>query len=308
MLVSILLILFGMLALYIGAEALVHGACRLTISLGVSPMIVGLTVVSLGTSLPEGVSSLFAQILGGKGDIALGNVIGSNLANIGLVAGIAALIRPIKVERSIVVQEGLLMVGVTALLLLFMAIGTLATAAGAFFLFLLLCFIVWQVAKAKNGKTEEKTPPRKEELLHDIFYLSGGLVGLLLGGYLLIEGAVAIATELGVSERVIGLTVVALGTSLPELATSVVAAWRGKEELSIGNVVGSNIFNILFIIGGVALISPIAFSSSLLTFDAPVMFAFTLILALMMWHERGISRVEGSLLLLGYTLYVVALF
>ncbi len=308
MLEAFVLVAIGMLFLYGGAEALVHGASRLALSLGISPLVVGLTIVSLGTSLPEAVASLLSQFVGGSGDIALGNVIGSNVANIGLVAGCAAVIRPIKVNHELIVQESLLMLGVTLLLLALMAFWSLNRVVGLLLLSLLVLFLVWQVTKAKNGPTKEKIPPTTAEKIRDIGWLLLGLFGLLIGGYCLVTGAVAVAKHFGISERVIGLTVVALGTSLPELATSVVAAWRGQEELSIGNVIGSNIFNILFIAGGVALITPITFSANLLSVDGVVMLAFSLMLWLMMWRGHGISRSEGVCLLLGYGGYVTYLF
>lgn len=307
MLLSTLLIIIGIVTLFFGGESLVKGASQLAVRLGISPLIVGLTVVSLATSMPEAVSSFFARWMGGSGDMAIGNVLGSNIANIGLIAGISALVMPFSVCDKMIRRETPLMIAVTVAFAGLMALGPISRFGGLLLLLGLGAYLALQVRlardeRAANGEKREREPFRKE-LVEVVI----GIGMLIIGGYCLIEGAVVIARDFGISERVIGITIVAIGTSCPELATSVVAAWRGHPEIAIGNVVGSNIFNLLFVVGGVATIFPIEFSPSLLWVDMPVALGFAIgLLACMLWGSC-LSRRNGAILLGAYVAYILAL-
>lgn len=306
---AFLAILLGMALLYWGAEFLIRGAVQLALNAGLPRLVVGLTIVSLSTSMPEAISSLVAQWSEGRGDIALGNVIGSNIANIGLIAGVAALIRPLPLNRLLQDREISLMVGITILLMILMSFGSLQRWQGGVLLLGLLGYILLQMKASRGEKVEfeeeldhELTPKEKGK---DILFIALGGLLLVAGGYALIQGAVFLAKTFGVSDRVIGLTLVALGTSLPELATSIVAILKGETDISIGNVVGSNVFNILFVTGGVAAIRPVIFSPQLLHVDALVMLVFSLALWGLVWRQTVLARWRGGVLLGAYAGYVV---
>jgi cation:H+ antiporter len=303
-----ILVFIGVLLLYFGAEALVRGASRLAFTLGVSPLIIGLTVVSFSTSMPEAVSSLVAQLYEEIGDIAIGNVVGSNVANIGLVLGIVLLISPLQLNSAVKKREMPIMIGSTLLFMLVMVTGHIGRVVGVGFLLALVGYIIFQIQTEKNGEENGNEKQGIVGIFYDLFLIVLGGALLLYGGYWFIKGAVVIATDFGISHRVIALTMVALGTSLPELATGVIAALRKESDIAIGNIVGSNIFNIFFIIGGVATIKPISFSTRLLTVDAPVMLGFSLLLWLMMRNRDMIGRVQGGILFAGYLGYMVFLF
>jgi cation:H+ antiporter len=306
---AIVFILVGIVFLYFGGEGLVLGGARLALRAGVGPLVVGLTVVSFSTSMPEALTSLIAAIHEQYGDLAMGNVIGSNIVNVGLVFGIAALIRPLELHQNLWRREMPLMVGVCALLFFFMLGDHVGRAKG---LILFILFIAYTCFQIWIGRKENRDPfidPR--DLLNTpwrwtkaIIYITGGVVGLVFGAYLLVQGAVYIAQVLGMSQRVIGLTIVALGTSLPELATSAVAAYRGKSDIAIGNVVGSNVFNILFIVGLVALIVPISFSRRLLVIDTPFMIGMAALLWLFFWRRTHVARWQGVVMIAVYCAYV----
>lgn len=306
---AILFIVLGIIFLYFGGEGLVLGGARLALRAGVTPLVVGLTVVSFSTSMPEALTSLIAAIRERYGDLAMGNVVGSNIVNVGLVFGIAALIRPLELHQSLWRREMPLMVGVCALLFFFMFGDHVGRAKG---LILFLLFIAYTFFQIWIGRKEScDTPIDACDLLNTpwrwtkaIIYVTGGVVGLVFGAYLLVQGAIYIAQVLGMSQRVIGLTIVALGTSLPELATSAVAAYRGKSDIAIGNVVGSNVFNILFIVGLVALIVPISFSRRLLVIDTPFMIAMSALLWLFFWRRSRVARWQGVVMIAIYCLYI----
>lgn len=306
-------ILLGLVLLYVGAEWLVKGAAGLARAFGVRPLVVGLTVVAYGTSAPELVVSTLAA-LEGRGAIAVANVVGSNIANIGLILGLTALISPPVVDRALIRREVpvLVLAAVLAPLLLWNDhIGraeALGLTLGA------VLFTWWTVATAK------KVPPVsqfREEVGEEVAEEAGtgsrpklagfavfGLAVLIGGGKVFVDGAVGLALALGMSERVVGLTIVAVGTSLPELAASVIAALRGHPAIAIGNVVGSNIFNMLLILGASGLIRPFDVSFEALRVDAYVMIAFSLGVAVLLRSERRISRAEGGVLLAAYGGYL----
>ena len=316
MLLAYIFVLSGALLLYIGAEALVAGASRLAARLGVPPLVIGLTVVSLCTSLPEAVASLFAQFNGGLGNLALGNVIGSNIANIGLILGTTVLIRSVEVHRDIVKREIPILLLVTFLVTFLMMQGDITRFSGGVLLLGLLIYVVYEYWQGSQTPEEDNDVLEVEgpfanigEQNSSLLILLGlGALTLVFGGYLLIDGAVTLAQHWGVSYRVIGLSIVAIGTSLPELATSVVAALRGNSDISVGNVVGSNIFNLLFIVGGVATVAPIRFDKAAMLGDAMIMILYTCLLWGLCSRRLELGRKSGSIFLGSYLIYMATLF
>ncbi len=300
----------GLLILYFSAEYMVRGATNVAMILGVTPMMIGLTVVAFGTSAPELVACLIA-VYRGSSDIALGNIIGSNIANVGLVMGIAAMISPVVIRHLDGKSEMPFMIGLTALFMLMLMDGMVSRPDGMILLASLLCFIAYRIVKARRRETDhvlmdikvEEMADRRHGLNFEIGLTAGGIIGVTIGAYLLIDSAASIARGLGVSELVIGVTIVALGTSLPELATTVVAAFRGHSELAFGNVVGSNIFNIGLILGLTSLAAPLESPWNNLSVEIAVMAVFSLTLAPMAWR-RSVGRGMGGLLLLSYAVFM----
>ncbi|WP_345294285.1 calcium/sodium antiporter [Luteimonas vadosa] len=308
---TVLLLLAGFVLLVAGAEALVRAAVRLAGATGLSPLVIGLTVVAYGTSAPEFAASLGAALTGVP-DLALGNVIGSNIANVLLILGATALAAPLVVSRQMVRLDVPIMVGVSLLAFALAADGRLGRGDG---LLLLAGGVGYSVLLVWMGKRKpddavapevETTPVRWGR---DIGLLLSGLAALVLGARWLVEGAVAVAGLFGMSELVIGLTVVAVGTSLPELATSILAAMRGQRDLAVGNIVGSCIFNLLLVLGATAAIAPggIAVGGGVLGFDLPVMTAVALACLPIFFTGHEIARWEGALFLgyyIAYTAYL----
>jgi cation:H+ antiporter len=306
---NVLLLIGGCGVLYFGAEWLVRGAARFAASLGLHPIVVGLTVVSLGTSAPELVVCLVAAI-GGNPDIAMGNVMGSNLANIGLILGLTALVRPLKVASRVVHREVPIMLLITLFLYPLILDERLGRADGAALLAVLVLYVVFVFRSGMREQPEildqyeefaVLSEHKSQKLrLPDVFLVVVGCVGLILGGYAIKESAVFMAQALGWSEMTIGLTVVAIGTSLPELATSVVAALRQEADIAVGNVIGSNIFNVAAILGVTASVAPLAITPTILTQEMPAV----LLLSFVAWPvcRSGfrIQRWEGGLLLAFY--------
>ncbi len=312
MLIPLLQIAAGVALLYYGATLLVRGASRLAAGFGVAPAVIGLTVVAFGTSLPELVVSVTAA-LRGSADIALGNVVGSNIANVGLILGLGACLRSMTVEFTLLKREVPMGLGAVALVVLLSADGTLGRGDALVLLAGFCGFLYWSVAverQAPEDVQEAYAPAVRgtAEKGKDAACALCGLVGVLLGGHWLVEGGVSVAQALGVPAVVIGLTVIAVGTSLPELAASLVAVARGEDDIGVGNVLGSNLFNLLGILGVAALVQPISVPATFFRFQYPVLAAFTLALLPIMRVGLSISRVEGGLLLGGYAAYVAALF
>lgn len=308
---SDVLALVGGLALLVGAaHFLVRGAASLALRLGLSPLVVGLTVVAFGTSAPELVVSVRAA-LDGAGGIAVGNVVGSNIANIGLILGAAALVRPFLTDASVLRRDLPVLLGATGLGVGILLDRVVGRGEGALLLVALAAYLAWSLHEARRASRDRLRVPAVGELpdatagpvWRDVAAVGLGLVGLVVGADWFLSGAVGLAEAAGVPNAVIGLTVVALGTSLPELATSVVAAVRGESEIAVGNVVGSNLFNVLGILGVAALVRPIV-APGLQTVDLVVMAAFALVLLPMMWSGRRLVRVEAALLAAGYVGYV----
>ncbi|MDQ8184679.1 calcium/sodium antiporter [Pelagicoccus sp. SDUM812002] len=305
----ILAVILSLCLLFLGAEFLVRGASSFASRLGLSPLAVGLTVVAYGTSTPELVVSLQAA-LEGTADIAVGNVVGSNTFNIGVILGLTALICPIGVERRIVKVDAPVMLLVALLACWFLWDGSLGRLQAAIFLFGCLLYTVLNLKQANVGTTpvdvaapDESVKSHRRSLWWDLGWFVLGL-GLSIGGSkLLVWGASELARGWGVSEAVIGLTIVSAGTSMPELVTSVTAALKRQPDIAIGNVIGSNVFNILGILGISAMVSPIA-GSSIQIFDLLVMVLFSLAMLPLIWSGYVLRRVEGAFLMLGYVVYL----
>jgi cation:H+ antiporter len=305
----LLSLLAGLALLYFGAEGLVRGSSSMALRLGVSPLLVGLTVVAFGTSAPELVVSLKAAAMG-QGDISVGNVVGSNICNIGLILAFSALIIPIKVASQIVRVDTPIMIGVTVLAWALLYDGSLSRAEGIALFVLLFAYIVFSIVVAKKQPTDplaaeftEEIKTSKRGVLIDVLMVAGGLVMLVFGARFLVDSAIEIARTAGLSEAVIGLTIVAVGTSLPEFATSLVAALKKEADIAVGNVVGSNIFNILGILGISAAITPLS-SAGITVIDLGVMMLFALVLWVFSRTGYRLTRGEGLLMVVGYAAYV----
>lgn len=304
----VLYLVGGLVMLFIGAEGLIRGSSNLAIKIGITPLVVGLTVVAFGTSAPELVVSLKAAILGNS-SISIGNVIGSNIANIALIVGIASLIRPMDVHANVIRREIPIMIGVSMMLILFLIDGEIGFIDGLIFVIGLIIYLVFNVMLALKEKNPEVDLEFEEGLKSkigiplSIILMIVGLGLLVLGANLFVQSAVAIAKIFNVSDAIIGLTIVAIGTSLPELITSIVASIKKESDLAIGNVVGSNIFNILGILGITALIIPIS-AAGISYVDFGIMLLTAIILFPLSRTGFSISRFEGMILLLGYLGYM----
>ena len=317
---TILMFLAGLIALTAGAELLVRGASKMALSFGISPLVVGLTIVAFGTSTPEVAVSVGA-VLDGQTDIAVGNVVGSNIFNVLFILGVSALITPLVVNIQLIRQEVPILLGASLLLLLFALDGRLGMAEGATLFSLLLAYTVFLVVQsrretqsAKNEYAAEFRPSSKEgwdgRLPLQIGLIVVGLALLIVGSDWLVSSAVVFAKALGVSDLIIGLTIVAAGTSMPEVATSVMAAIKGERDIAVGNVVGSCTFNLLGCVGlaglaagGAGLVIP----ASLLSFDIWVMVATALVCLPVFMSGREIARWEGGVLLGLYAAYLTCL-
>lgn len=315
----------GLVLLIAGGEMLVRGAVQIATGLGVSPLVIGLTLVGFGTSTPELVTSVQAALSNAPG-IAYGNIVGSNIANILLIAGVAALISPMVIASVALKRDGAVMVAVA---IVFSAVAFATTPGivmGAIFVAALIAYVYLAFrqekasAPAGHGAVYDKSlalqetdgavalpaMPRKS-LLFSMLIALGGLVLVVLGGRFLVDGAVSLARGFGISETVIGLTIVAIGTSMPEFVTSVVAGLRKQGDVAFGNIVGSNIYNILGIGGFTALIAPGAVPAEIVSFDNFVMIAVSLVLVAFAWTGLRIARWEGAALIAGYIVYVYAI-
>lgn len=311
-LLTFLLLVAGFVILIGGAELLVRGASDLAADFGISPLVVGLTVVSFGTSAPElAVSTMSAW--SGQAGLALGNVVGSNICNVLLILGVSALVAPLVVSRQVVWLEVPIMIG-TALLLVLMSLdGGVQRWEGLLMFALALAYVTWTVRRSRRENHSSSVRLEDHAGWHpqrwrQIARIVAGLGMLGLGSHWLVGSAVDIATWFGVSDLVIGLTVVAIGTSLPELATSALAAYRGQRDIAVGNVVGSNIFNILVVLGLTAAISPAAIPipAQALQLDLPIMLAVCIACLPIFFTQHRIARWEGGLFFayfIAYTLF-----
>ncbi len=311
MIVQAVSLLAGLVLLTLGAEGLVRGASSLARRLGLSPLVIGLTVVAFGTSTPELVVSLGAALQGNSG-IALGNVIGSNIGNIGLILGGAALITPLQVQAQIIRIDIPIMIGVSVVLGGMLIDGAVGRVEGLILVAGLVAYTTFTLVMARRSAAPavadsfDAGVPASSGLGRDLLFVAGGLALLMGGAQLLVGAAVAIAERFGVSQAVIGLTIVGVGTSLPELATSFAAALRGASDIAIGNVVGSNIFNVLGILGTTALVQPLA-AAELGLLDSGMMVGLALLILPLAWSGFTMTRWEGAVLLLLYAGYVAML-
>lgn len=302
MAVSALLLVAGFVALVAGAELLVKGSTRLAQRMGMTPLLAGLVIASIGTSSPELTVSVVAS-LDRNGDLALGNVIGSNIANIALILGICAVIRPVSVHLQIVRVHVPIMIGATILGTVLLWNGVLGQIEGILLVSLLSGYLWLSAVIARKSTSEADSPTPPSRLALNLVMTLGGIGLLIVGARLLVNGATDIAETAGVSPRLVGLTIVAVGTSLPELATSVLATIRRQTDVAIGNVVGSNIFNVLGILGAAAIVSPLNAGALSLT-DATALLLTAAILLPLVWSGFRISRIEGAALLVGYLVYL----
>jgi len=311
-LVSLLLFVLGLAALVLGAELLVRGSSRLALSCGISPLVVGLTIVALGTSAPE-VAVSVGSTLKGHSELAVGNVVGSNIFNVLFILGISALILPLSVNAQVVRQEVPIMIGASVLLLVQSLDGVLGRVEAGVLLVLLVAyttFLVRQSRRARQAVKEEfaEVVPRARWDRHwsiQVLMVVAGLALLVIGADKLVQSATTFAKALGISDLVIGLTIVAAGTSLPEVATSITAAVRGERDIAIGNVVGSNTFNILGCLGATGLVAKggLPISEGVLGFDLWIMLAVAFACLPVFWTGRQIARWEGGFFLLYYLAY-----
>jgi cation:H+ antiporter len=304
------LIAAGLLLLALGAEVLVHGAVALALRIRVSPLLIGVTIVAWGTSTPELLVSVNASMSGNYG-IAVGNVVGSNIFNILLILGVAAVISPIAVSSRSIGRDGLFALAAAGLFAwVALRMNVMGFAEGVLFLAILLAMVVFAYGQESSRAEDEAVAAEVPEhsVLIDILLIATGLGLLVIGADMLVHGSVSVARQFGISETVIGLSLVAAGTSLPELATSVVAAIRGKADISIGNVTGSNIYNVLGILGVAALVGPVQIDPEIARVDMWVMIAATLALFPPLVLGGRIGRLYGLLLLAGYVGYVLFLF
>ena len=306
MLLDLLTLAGGLVLLVVAATVLVRGAAALALRLGLSPVVVGLTVVAFGTSAPELVVSVQAA-LAGAGGIAVGNVVGSNVANVGLVLGAAVLVRPFATDPAVLRRDLPVLFAVTALAAALLWDRQMGRGEGAVLAAGLVAYLAWSVraARAEPEALEVDLAPAGPAW-RDALFVVAGLAGLVLGADLFVGAATGLAEAAGVSNAVIGLTVVAVGTSLPEFSTTIVAALRGEAGIAVGNVVGSNLFNLLGILGVAAVVRPLD-TPGLEAVDVAVMGAFTLALGLALWTGRRLVRWEGAVLLAGYAGYMVYL-
>nr|WP_272890469.1 calcium/sodium antiporter [Stutzerimonas stutzeri] len=311
----------GLVLLVAGAEVLVRGAAKLAAQFGISPLVIGLTVVAFGTSAPETAVSVQAAF-NGSGDIAIGNVLGSNIANVLLILGMTALVAPLVVSRQLIRLDVPIMIGASLVTFGLAWDGELSRLDGAL---LFTAVVVYTLFLVISSRREKKAADADDEFakefglneqakpnagLINAGLVIAGLVLLVVGSNFLVEGAVALARALGLSELVIGLTVIAIGTSLPELATSILAAFRGERDIAVGNIVGSNLFNLLCVLGLASLVSPqaISVSPNALAFDFPVMIAVAVACLPIFFTGYSINRWEGALFVAyyaAYTLYLI---
>lgn len=304
----LLFLVLGLIALFIGAEGLIRGSSTLALRIGITPLVVGLTVVAFGTSTPELVVSLKAALIGNS-SISLGNVVGSNISNIALILGISAIIKPLDVHANVIRREIPIMIGLSVLLIVLLIDGELSLVDGMIFVFGIITYAVVNVAMARKEKNIKVEQEFKEGLKTklgvsvSIIFIVGGLGLMILGANLFVTSSISIAKAIGVSDAIIGLTIVAIGTSLPELITSIVASYKNESDIAIGNVVGSNIFNILGILGITAIVMPLN-TAGISYIDFGVMLFTAMLLLPLSKTGFRISRIEGIALLTGYIIYI----
>ena len=318
--IQVLILLFGLILILGGANYLVEGSSSIAKKFGISEFVIGLTIVGIGTSAPEMVVS-FLSSLKGNADMAIGNIVGSNIFNTMMILGITALISPLVITKNNLKRDIPLNIGVTVLLILLGLNFTLfklgdsdqlSRLEGAILL-LIFAWYLWRSFKNDSddqNSEEESDSKASKNMLTSIIMIVGGLAGLIFGGRLFVDSATAIAKIFGVSDKFIAITVMAAGTSMPELATCVVAALKGKGQLALGNILGSNISNILLILGGAALINPLSFAGmTAVDLGAVLISAIFIFLSALLFRKKCLDRVEGAILLImeiGYVWYLIS--
>ena len=306
-LIAIILLVLGFVMLTKGADWFVDGSSALAARLGIPQLVIGLTIVAMGTSAPEAAVSITSALKGNEG-ITVGNVVGSNIMNILLILGIASVIVPLAVQKSTRMIEIPYMIAITILFGVLGYTGEMITRIeGGILWIAFLIYLGYLLWMAKKGKEENEPDEKQKSLPVQLLTILVGLVCIVLGSDFVVDGATEIAKVIGISERIIGLTIVAFGTSLPELVTSVTAARRGNADIAIGNIVGSNVFNILFVAGTSALITPVVFESKFL-FDTIVAAAVAILLLVCVCNKEGkLKRSGGIIMLAAYAVYFVKL-
>lgn len=312
--IDILMIIAGLVLLFFGGEGLIKGAVSLASNFGLSKLLVSAVIVGFGTSMPEMTVSIGAALKDSP-EIALGNVVGSNICNILLIIGISAIIYPVAVSATAVRRDTFTMIGASLILCALSFIGVINFIIGLGMFGLILGYVFWSYTKDKQSQSQ-MAEHVQEDVTGDTplssqiaaAYSVGGLALLVLGAYLMVEGAVSVARNFGISEAVIGLTIVAVGTSLPELATSVVAAMRKHSDVIIGNIVGSNIFNILAILGITAMVSPVPITGQIAEIDVWIMLGVALLLSVYLLRGYTIGRISGLAMLTAYSGYTYWLY
>ena len=305
--IAIALLIVGFVMLTKGADWFVDGSSALAFRLGIPQLVIGLTIVAMGTSAPEAAVSITSALKGNEG-ITVGNVVGSNIMNILLILGIASVIVPLAVQKSTRMIEIPYMIAITVLFGVLGYTGEMVTRVeGGILWIAFLIYLGYLLWMAKNGKEDNEPDEKQKSLPVQLLMILVGLVCIVLGSDFVVDGATEIAKVIGISERIIGLTIVAFGTSLPELVTSIAAARRGNADIAIGNIVGSNVFNILFVAGTSALISPIVFESKFVL-DTAVATATAVLLLVCVCNKEGkLKRSGGIIMLLAYAAYFVKL-
>lgn len=300
-------LIVGFILLVKGADFFVDGSSSVAKTLRVPTLIIGLTIVAFGTSCPEAAVSITAS-MAGKNDMAFSNVVGSNIFNLLVVVGASALIHSVRVDKGMIKREFPLSIFVTVLILIFalpMLGGDIGRVEGVILLIIFAIFVGIMIKSALDNRTE--APDEDVKILPiwlSIIYIVGGMAAIIVGGNVVVDSATSIALSFGMTETLVGLTIVALGTSLPELVTSIVAAKKGESDLALGNAVGSNIFNILFVLAAAAVISPVKVGMESL-FDTAFLIVFSAIVLLMIWKDRMVVRWKGEIMIVMYLAYMV---
>lgn len=305
---QLVLLIVGFVLLMKGADWFVEGASKLADRFGIPQLVIGLTIVAMGTSLPEAAVSISAAIKG-SAEITIGNVVGSNILNVLIILGLTSVIRTVAVQKSTIRYEIPFTILVTAILAVEGLIDNqVSRVEGVILWVFMIIYLIYLLRMAKNGQPMEDIPEsdKNDSILKLLIMIVVGVVMIVLGSDISVDAATALATIFGMSERLIGLTIVALGTSLPELVTSVTAAIKGKADIAVGNIVGSNIFNILFVVGTTALITPVTYSANFMV-DSIVAVAAMVLLWVSVFRKKQLARPAGIVMLIGYAAYFVYL-
>ncbi len=308
---TIVLLIIGLIVLIVGGDYLVRGSSSIALRLHLSPLVVGLTIVAFGTSAPELLISI-QSALKGSPDITMGNVVGSNICNLGLVLGLTAVINPVKVQANSIRVDWPMTMGSSLLLFLIIREGNITALEGVLFILLLSGYLFFIIRKSRKDVIASKRAMEKEDIpdapsqqiWKDIVFIIVGCFGLYYGSEWFVGSAKELAINLGVGERVVGLTIVAIGTSLPELVTAAMASFKGQTDLALGNLMGSNIFNILSILGITSIIQQIHVNDIIMTNDIVWMLLITLMILPLMVMRREVGRIDGFILLIVYSVYI----